>query len=192
MTTSLFSATLFYATAQIFMPLANASEVALEKSSISNCESVTLVRKNVGNAYKGSVTNDDYSMSLVIPKGLIGWGGVAEDAPFHGFTIFLEKADSSSACIVFDIHVRVNAEDKPVRLHSSHRIKIKNISGWQSINRIITKGEDIVVITTALSYTKAGDMIDSEITMIVPKLKYTEKKVIYDAFISSFKISATR
>lgn len=76
----------------------------------------TLSRPGVGSAFRGTVRNDDYAVSVQIPKGLVGWEGTDPPAPFHGFTIFLDP--QMTACIVFEVHIRVD-EDDTLKPHGS-------------------------------------------------------------------------
>ncbi len=44
---------------------------------VMECEQAVKTRPQVGNRYRGFVTNDDYRFSARIPRGLTAWGGVA-------------------------------------------------------------------------------------------------------------------
>ena len=111
--------------------------VAISQSAVRNpstaigCRQATTTLPQKGVAYRGAVTNDDYHFSARIPSDLTGWGGIADNAPFHGFTMFLDaKGDS---CIVFEIHLRVDRIDTPKRLSGGTAVQLGKAVGWQEL-----------------------------------------------------------
>ena len=86
-------------------------QAAASQSTVMRCEEATRARPQTSVAYTGQVDNDDYKLSLRVPDGLKGWGGVAPNAPFHGFTIFLDS--EPDACVLFEVHLRVDPTDAP-------------------------------------------------------------------------------
>ena len=105
-------------------------QVSVHRSKVVNCAQATRTRPQIGNVFRGSVSNDDYAFSARIPNGLTGWGGVYKDAPFHGFTIFLDS--NMEACIVFEVHLGSKAtirQDHPQPLRQFNLERRKDGSG---------------------------------------------------------------
>src|SRR5271169_3900545 len=78
-------------------------------AAVSTCEQETLARPGFGVSYKGTVRNDDYRFYANIPNGYVGWGA-APNAPFHGFSIFINPKKKASSCIVFRIAIHIDLE----------------------------------------------------------------------------------
>jgi hypothetical protein len=80
-------------------------------------------------SYRGAIRNDDYKLSVTIPQGLTGWGADSV-APFHGFTIFLSSEGGQSSCLMLEIHLRVDPDDRAGVGHGA-RIAIGSVTGWK-------------------------------------------------------------
>jgi hypothetical protein len=76
------------------------------QSSVKGCKDVILTEPGHGDSYKGSFRNSDYRFTAIIPSHLTAWRGVADEAPFHGFTIFPDGTQQT--CIDFKVHIRVD------------------------------------------------------------------------------------
>jgi hypothetical protein len=153
--------------------------------TVTNCSRVTTTRPGVGNVFRGVVANDDYGFVARIPRGLKGWGGVAQDAPFHGFTIFLNP--QMSACILFEVHVRVDEEDAPRHPHSASPMWFGKARAWQSIHDGEVESERLTNISTSFSFKRPAQIDDGEVLLIAPTSMLPEVKRRYDAFVRSLK-----
>src|SRR6266404_5782185 len=74
---------------------------------IGGCKSLSTAGPGLGVSYRGRIVNVDYGISVLVPAGLTGWGGVAPSAPFHGFVIYLDPKNYGESCIGFDIGILV-------------------------------------------------------------------------------------
>src|SRR5271165_2653045 len=99
-------------------------------SQVEACGSITNAQSGNGVAYRGTVRNSDYGLSMQIPPGQTGWGA-APEAPFHGFAIFLP--DQPKGCIIFEIHLRVDPDDsnRTSSARTAKRIRLGNRNGWE-------------------------------------------------------------
>ena len=155
--------------------------------NVIDCGQATAVQPEVGNAFRGVVANEDYGLSARIPSGLTGWGGVAKDAPFHGFTIFLDS--QKKACIDFQIHIRVDDDDAPKRSLHATSMRLGKARAWQSIREGRVADESVTNIRTSFSFKQPNQVDDGEVLLIVPTSRLPEAKRTYDAFIRSLKFS---
>lgn len=154
---------------------------------VVDCAQATKTRPHVGVAYTGRVTNEDFGLSLRVPSGLTAWGGVAPDAPFHGFTFFLDSATNS--CIVVEVHLRVDEEDTPSRPPGSPRLQFGGAEGWQITERGTVHGVSITNVRTEFTFTRPSRTDDGEILLVSPTLKLSGAKRIYDDFLRSLSFS---
>lgn len=143
----------------------------------------------MGNVFKGDVINDDYAFSAYIPNELLGWGGVSPDAPFHGFTVFLNTLNLSDACIDFEIHRRIDNDEERNYPDTAHHIRLGNISGWELIQKEKIMGMEVKIVRTSFSYEKGYEVIDGIIIMSILERDYLKGKVIYDKFLESFQFN---
>jgi hypothetical protein len=149
------------------------------------CQQVTTTRPDVGAAYKGEVANDDYKFAADIPEGMVGWGGVASDAPFHGFTIFLGPAMQS--CILFEVHVRVNEDEAPLRVDSAKTFSLGEAKAWQ-LSRSATVGATrFTNVRTSFSFNRGDLIADGEVLLVSPSAELGKTRLVYDAFLRSIK-----
>ena len=133
---------------------------------VVTCSQATLTKPEVGVAYRGAVTNDDYKFFATVPEGYIGWGGVAANAPFHGFTIFLDH--SLRSCILFEVHMRVDDADGPLRLSSAKPLSLGQARAWQTSSVAIAKGGQIMNLKTIFTFDHDGQIYDGQITLVSP------------------------
>jgi hypothetical protein len=150
---------------------------------VVDCRHATMTKPGVGNKYKGTVSNDDYAFSVRVPTGLTGWSGVAREAPFHGFTMFL--GSRLSACIVFEIHVRVDESDKPAPPVSAVPMSLGDASAWQSMSQSESPAGGTTNIRTLFAFERADQVDDGEILQVAPTSTLPIAKAAYDAFIRS-------
>jgi hypothetical protein len=146
-----------------------------------------------GVAYRGAVRNDDYQFWTTIPAGLVAWGGVASNAPFHGFAVFLGSKGAS--CIVFYIHIRVElpdddeAFDEPrkgtVRL-KGERVKVGNRTGLQTIVSGSSGGTEFENVTVFLELPRDGYKNDAEFRLVMPKEEAAKSRKVFGRFLGSF------
>lgn len=168
--------------------------VAISQSAVKNpataigCRQATQTLPQRGVAYRGAVTNDDYHFSARIPSDLTGWGGVADDAPFHGFTMFLDpKGDS---CIVFEIHLRVDESDAPKRLPGGTAVQLGKAVGWQELKEGTANGVNIKNVRTVFSSKQSNQIDDGEIVLVSPTSNLKEAKRLYEAFLRSVRFGS--
>ncbi len=147
------------------------------------CSQATLTKPEVGTAYRAVVTNDDYEFSATIPAGYTAWDGVAENAPFHGFTIFLDR--SLRSCLLFEVHVRVDDADGPLHLKSAKALSLGQAKAWQTSSRVHTRGGEIMNLKTAFTFAHDGQIDDGQATLITPTSEQQSTTRLYDTFLNS-------
>lgn len=117
-----------------------------------------------GRQFIGHLRNEDYDLSLSIPRGLAGWSGVSDSAPFHGFKAFL--GNDGKSCIIFEIHIRV--DDAP-QTHSGTVLRsLGRATGWESEERINVNGAEIISMVTDFSYERNDFTADGFVRLIAP------------------------
>jgi hypothetical protein len=144
----------------------------------------------VGAAYRGEVAIDDYKFAAHIPEGMIGWGGVASGAPFHGFTIFLGSAMQS--CILFEIHVRVNhvsvnEDEAPLRLESAKTFSLGEAKAWQTSTSAMVGTGRLTNVKTLFSFKQGDQIADGEVLLVSPSAELEKTRPIYEAFLRSIR-----
>jgi len=160
-------------------------QVSVHQSKVVSCAQATKTRPQIGNAFRGSVSNDDYAFSARIPSGLTGWGGVYKDAPFHGFTIFLDS--NMEACIVFEVYLRVDGDDSARPPSVATSIQLGKAQGWEWIREGGTANSRWTNIHLLFSFRQPNQMDDGEVLLITPTSRFKETKAAYDAFVRSIK-----
>jgi hypothetical protein len=160
--------------------------------AIFTCEQETLARPGVGVSYKGTVRNEDYRFSATIPDGLVGWGA-APNAPFHGFSIFIDPESKARSCIVFRIAIHVDLDGDEEK-HERKDVRLERITvGGQSANRRSSVGsvEGTIYENVDVSLQaplKKDDIHDVEIVLVTPKSDVVRTRAIFDRFIASFRL----
>ena len=133
--------------------------------TVRTCNEATLARPDRGVAYRGRVQNSDYRLAVTIPDGLVGWGA-APEAPFHGFTIFLNSGRTS--CIIFEVHLHVELPEDRNAINPSdergHRIDVGNRRGWQLVESGQIGGSTVTNVNIALELPRRGYVNDANIT----------------------------
>jgi hypothetical protein len=170
-----------------FAAIANSGPVYPGPLQMIDCGQATMTKPGVGNAFQGVIANEDYAFTARVPSGLTGWGGVDREAPFHGFTIFLDS--QMSACIYFELHTRVNEEDAPKLLHSEKKMRLGEARAWQSVLIGQVGNARLTNIRTSFTFKRRDRVDDGEVVLIAPASKLSEAKRTYAAFIRSLKFS---
>ena len=163
--------------------LSGGSQLFRQTPNVVTCSQVTLTEPTLGVAYRAAVSNDDYKLSAAIPKGYTGWGGVAANAPFHGFTIFLDQ--SLRSCILFEVHIRVDDADVPPHLHSAEALSLGQARAWQISSRVATKSGEIINLRTSFTFEHDGETDAGQVTLISPVSEQRKSKPPYDHFLKS-------
>lgn len=158
-------------------------------AAVSRCEQETLARPGFGASYKGKVRNDDYGFSATIPDGYVGWGA-APNAPFHGFSIFINPRKKAGSCIVFRIalHLDLDGDELP-----PDRKELKPITvGDRAATRTSSVGSaggmiyENVHVGLRVPHKK-DDLHDIEIVLVTPKSDALRNRAVLDRFIASFR-----
>jgi hypothetical protein len=156
---------------------------------VETCEAITSVRPGFGVPYRGTLTNGDYRLTVVIPQGLTGWGAGWE-APFHGFDIFFP--DGSRSCMGFEIHLRVDLGEAQgaERRHLGTRAKIGNRAGWkEEINGIID-GSAWTNVKISFSVQNGTDVDDGSVWLVTPTGQLSKNMPIFNRFVSHIRFEA--
>lgn len=129
------------------------------------CDSITNAQPGTGVAYRGTVRNSDYGLTVLIPAGQIAWGA-APEAPFHGFAIFL--SDRPKSCIILEIHLRVDP-NVTSRSKSDRRIKLGNRGGWEEQTKGVIAGVEWSNVTVRFSmhHMHSGNEVDDGSLILV-------------------------
>jgi len=160
-------------------------QASVHPSQVVECRAITLTRQGVGSAFKGNIINDDYAFSAKIPDDLTGWSGVAQGAPFHGFTIFLDS--QGSACIYFEVHIRVEEKEAPGFPIGGREIHLGMAQGWQSIHEGSIGDLSFTNISTTFSFQRTNRKDDGVALLITPTVNLKKARAVYDNFINSLK-----
>jgi hypothetical protein len=160
---------------------AQPQEMSAKLPPVRNCRDVVMTRPGMGPAYSGTVENSDYDFSARLPSGLTAWGGVAESAPFHGFTIFLGPKVES--CIVFEVHIRVDESDRFAPLPGAKSVPLGKAQGWQTTNTGLAGGVRLTNVQTVFSFRQPDEMDDGSILLITPDSSAGEALKTYRLFL---------
>lgn len=158
---------------------------------ISTCEQQTLAQPGIGVSYKGTVRNDDYRFSATIPDGLLGWGA-APNAPFHGFSIFINPESRGRSCIVFRIGIHVDLEeDKAAPERQGLRLERITVGGRSATRRSSVGSASGTIYENVNVWLqvphKKDDTHDVEIVLVTPKDDAVRARAIFDRFLASFR-----
>jgi hypothetical protein len=151
------------------------------ESRVKSCEKATFAKPGLGRPYKGTVRNSDYDFRASIPPNLTAWSGVADEAPFHGFAVFLDATEQS--CILFEVHIRVDENavvEPPV---AAKRLALGKAIGWQKTISGVINGTGFVNTTTTFSFVQADQTDDGEIILVAPLSQAGGLAKIYDEFV---------
>jgi hypothetical protein len=156
-------------------------------ATVAACSEATRARSGVGVRYTGVVQNDDYRFSVKIPNGLTGWGGIAPDAPFHGFLIPLDSV--TDGCIVFEIHLRVDEVAATKNMAGGKTLTLGTARAWQTQEEGVVRGVAITNIRTVFSSVNPNRVDDGEILLITPASQIERAAKLYKAFLRSLRFS---
>jgi len=151
------------------------------RSTVKSCNQVTFTKPSIGDPYKGTVRNSDYDFKAIIPPNLTAWSGVADEAPFHGFTLFLDATERS--CIVFEVHIRVDEGTVVVRPIGAKRIVLGKAIGWQKTMSGVSNGVRLINKITTFSFVQADQTDDGEIILVAPVSQAEKSANIYEEFV---------
>jgi hypothetical protein len=160
------------------------SQPKRRQSKVVDCGQVTQTRPGRGHGFRGEVVNEDYVFSARIRGGLTGWGGVAQVAPFHGFTIFLDSQMKS--CIIFEVHLRVD-DNPPRHPRTATPIQLGRAQGWQWAREGNIADSTVANFNTSFSFGPPNHVDDGEVLLIAPTPGFQEAKAAYDEFVRSIK-----
>lgn len=149
---------------------------------VKTCSQISLARPGFGVPYRGTVRNDDYKLSLIVPGGLTGWGADPV-APFHGFTIFLPPDGNQSSCIMFEIHLRVNLGLRESR-HRGARVMIGDVPGWKEEAAGTINGVEFTNVTIRFSVAQGHEVDDGAVWLVTPARDVDKNRPILEALLS--------
>ena len=158
-------------------------QLVAQTPKIVTCGQATLTKPEVGVAYRNDVTIDDYKFFATVPKGLTGWGGVAANAPFHGFTIFLDRSPRS--CILFEVHLRVDDASGSLQPSSAKSLSLGQAKAWQSSNSGTTRDGELMNVRTRFSFEHDSQIDDGEVILISPSAEQRNTMRVYEQFLRS-------
>ncbi len=164
-----------------------ARSVSEQHPAAISCEQITLAKPGVGSAYQGTIKNEDYGFSAEVPAGLTGWSGVDQNAPFHGFTIFLNS--QANACINFELHMRLDENDALKPLRSAKSLHLGDAQAWQSARSEKIKKVGMTNISTLFSFKRGKQIFDGNVILISPVSQLEGARRIYDKFIAKLVFS---
>ncbi len=149
---------------------------------VVNCRQVTNTHPGLGRVFRGTVTNEDYNFTAHIPPRLTGWD-VAEPAPFHGSTIFLDSNEKS--CIHFEIHIRIDESLAPERSSMAKHVQLGEAQGWQYTARGVVDDINLTNVTTVFSFKHSHETDDGEILLVAPTSRIGDGVRTYESFLHS-------
>lgn len=162
---------------------AAASVAAAEPPGVISCVGTGYTGPGIGPSYSGRIRNDDYSVTAAVPHGLVGWGGVADSAPFHGFIIYLDGTRQS--CIQLEIHLRVNEEDRPIKEAGAKSLSLGKAKAWQVRRSGTVGGVRLVNVATTFTFQQPDQNDDGVILLISPQKNMPKSRQIYKEFVRS-------
>ena len=152
---------------------------------VATCGSITLVRPGIGVSYTGIVRNDDYRLKIVVPRGLTGWGGVAPEAPFHGFVIFFHTPQS---CMGLEVHWRVDLGDGVPGRHGAGRAAaVGNRRGGEKTTRGVANGTALTNVTITFSVPEGGAVYDGSVWLVTPTEDLEKNLPTFRNFVSHIR-----
>jgi len=175
---------IFHASLLLFLSLPVAAEEQAH-AVVATCAETTLTVPGSGRLFKGVVKNEDYRFAAIIPNGHSAWDGVADSAPFHGFTIFLDP--EGSACIDFKIGLRIDAESVPEGLKGKGSIRLGKANAWQWMATESIDGKPVTNMTTLLTHHFKNSVFDGEVRLISPKGQVKKYIAAYNSFVQSLR-----
>ena len=158
-------------------------QLLAQTPKVVTCRQATTTRPENGVAYRGDVKIDDYKFAANVPKGLTGWGGVAPNAPFHGFTMLLDQ--SLRSCILFEVHLRVDDVGGPIHSDLAKPLLLGQAKAWQVSRSASTAAGDLTNIKTSFTFEHDGQIDDGEVVLITPSAGQRDAVYLYEEFLKS-------
>lgn len=161
-------------------------------SQVCNCQALTLTKPSMGVAYRGTIRNSDYHLRTTIPEGLTGWGGVASEAPFHGFVVFLPG--KPQGCINFEIQIRIeDAEEAQSRekMEAGKKVRVGNIDGWETRKQGLVEGTEWTNVRIRFSVFHGKEIDDGSVTLATPTRDLNRNLPIFRKFVSEIIFDGT-
>jgi hypothetical protein len=94
---------------------------------------------------------------------------------------------TKTACIVFEVHIRVDEEDAPKRPAGATPIRLGSAEGWQSIRGDGGPNAGVTNVRALFSFNRSNVVEDGEILLIAPSTHLVKARAAYDAFLNSMK-----
>jgi hypothetical protein len=157
---------------------------------VGTCTSIWTSGPGIGASYRGTFENGDYRFAVKVPPGLIGWGGVADGAPFHRFVIYLDPKICGESCIGLYVGIHLDLpEDRTGgnELLSGTRRRVGNRAGTQQVIRGVVGGKKFENILIELQLTYKEDRNDFGITLVTPTSLAKKTRPIFERFVSSLR-----
>jgi hypothetical protein len=176
----------------VVIPRLGAQTSSDHRTQVMSCSSLSLARAGYGVQYQGRVTNDDYGLVMVIPENLTGWGA-ANVAPFHGFTIYLPGSTGTAACIVFEIHLRVNLGESSGSATSSgdhgYAVAVGNVQGQRKEKAGLIGGIRCKNVLVEFSVRHGTEIFDGSVWLTTPWNTAAKNTAILDEFLSKMRFA---
>lgn len=161
----------------------NSRAQEMKQPRAKSCEQIVSTRSGIGPRYAGTIRNDDYDFTARIPQGFTGWGGVASDAPFHGFTIFLDPKGKS--CIIFEVHIQGTETGITQRPIGSTAISLGKARGWRTEYSGLINGVRFINDASTFSFEQPDQIDNGEILLVTPASGTERAMRVYDSFLTS-------
>ncbi|WP_419805884.1 hypothetical protein [Terriglobus sp.] len=158
---------------------ADARAAGTGHSPLQLCGEATRTQPGIGTAYHGMVQNDTYALSALVPPGLTAWSGVATEAPFHGFTMFL----GPESCVIFQIQLRV--EDDPAPNLRGATKRLDGVRMIESRRVALRKGARFLTRETVFSHAQPHEIDDGSVLLITPESRRAASERAYEQFVRS-------
>jgi hypothetical protein len=168
---------------------ASAQTVGVAAPPVDTCESASLTRPSIGVGYRKVVRNSDYGVKIAIPDGMVGWGGVAPEAPFHGFVVFLPGHPES--CMGFTIQLRVEPWDgaPAERSHAGKAASVGNRSGWEQSGMGEVNGIEWSNVKINFSVSRHGNVYDGSVWLVSRTEDLRKNMPIFRNFVSQIRFN---
>jgi hypothetical protein len=154
---------------------------------IGPCSSLSLAKPGYVQSYDGEVRNEDYGFRVTVPRGLEGWGA-GPSAPFHGFIIYLDPADSAPSCIDLDVGMPVNLDSEQalaIEQESGSRVRVGNRLGFRRVSHGVIGGKDFENIVVDFHWVSQERSYGLAVTLVSPISKAKQTRPVFERFLSS-------
>jgi hypothetical protein len=126
-------------------------------------------------------------VKIAIPSGLTGWGGVAPEAPFHGFVIF--PPDSPRSCTGFDIQLRIDLGNGagPESHLVGKAATVGNRRGWEVGRSGVVSGTAFTNVTITFSVQYGRDIYDGSVWLVTPNQDLEREMPVFRKLVSGIR-----